>query len=170
MSTDLTISEKNISIVAEWKKIEVRNEQQYNDATIKIAMCRDLMDKIEEYWKPQIQSAYKTHKELCKKRDEMLKPVKEAINAIQIAVNKYTASRKAIESKKVVEGVKTVVVDKYIVEVTNLKELLQEIIAGNLPEDCVIPNMKKLNEIATITQKVAGCKVVKTQETIVKRG
>lgn len=163
------INNDYIPQVKEWEKIVVRNEAEYGDAATKYATCKDMIDKIDEYWKPQIDAAYKTHKELCKRRDEMRKPVQKVMDAIKSAVNRYTASRKNIESQAVAENVKTVIVEKKEVEVVDIIALAKSVINGEIKKDALLPNMKYLTELAEIVPAIAGCVIKTRKETIVRR-
>lgn len=168
-TTDIqVIQPQEIQEIQSWIMV-VKNQQDYDVAIHRIATLRSMEDKIREYWKPQIDSAYKTHKELCKRRDEMLKPILNVKIKIQESINKYTASRKAIESKKTENNIQTIIQEKKVVEVVNLAELVAAVAAGRLPSDVVLPNMKKLQEIAELTNDIPGCTVRVEKQTIVKR-
>ena len=170
MTTDIAAVQKEVATMKDWEIKAIKNRDEYDDAAIMIATCLDFIDQINEYWEPQIRSAYKTHKELCKKRDEMQKPIFTTMESIQQAVNKYTASRKTIESDVVVDGVKTVIVEKKHVEVIDKLELLKAIIEDKIPADCVGVVQSEINKLANVTNDIPGCKIITTTETVVRRG
>jgi len=155
--------------ISKIKVIPIKNEQDYKNSAEAIAELRNIEDRILKYWEPQIKSAYATHKELCKKRDEMLRPVRAVMDKIKAEMNKYTNSRKTIETQQAAIDVQTVVVEKKVVEVKNIIDLLQAIIAGKVPVECVSVNMQALHKLAEITDSIPGCEVKRIKETIVRR-
>ena len=170
MTTDIANIKNEVETIKSWEMKAIKNRADYDNAAIMIATCLDFIDQINEYWEPQIRSAYKTHKELCKKRDEMQKPIFTTMETIRQAVNKYTASRKTIESDTVVNGVKTVIVEKKYVEVIDKLELLKAIIEDKIPADCIGVVQSELNKLANVTNDIPGCKIITTTETVVRRG
>ena len=170
MTTDIAAVQNEVVTIKSWEIKAIKNREEYFDAAMKIATCRNFVDRINEYWKPQIDSAYKTHKELCKKRDEMQKPIFTTMESIQQAVNKYTASRKTVESDTIADGVKTVIVEKKHVEVIDKLELLKAIIEDKIPADCVGVVQSEINKLANVTNDIPGCKIITTTETVVRRG
>lgn len=167
MNSEL-IKRDEIEELTGWKITSITNQEQYEDYTLKIAFCRNYIDRVEEYWKPQIQSAYQTHKALCKKRDEMVKPIRAVMSKIQDMVNKYTSSRKTIDNKSI-DNVSTVVVEKTVVDVKDIVALCKAVAEGKVPSACVMANIGELQKLAEITNDIPGCAVRKIKETIVRR-
>lgn len=46
-------------------------------------------DQIEAYWKPEIDSAYKTHRGLCDKKNALVNPLKKAILILKDRIGRY---------------------------------------------------------------------------------
>ena len=155
--------------ISKIKIIPIKNEQDYKNSAAAIVELRNIEDRILKYWEPQIKSAHATHKELCRKRDEMLRPVRTVMDKIKAEMNRYANSRKAIGTQQVAVDIQVIVVEKKIVKVKYITDLLQAIVAGKVPVKCVSVNMQALHKLAEVTDSIPGCEVKRIKETIVRR-
>lgn len=82
--------QKTIEKVEEdYGKLQVVDSESYNLTALKVKDLSKIKKNVKDYWKEPIANAYKTHKTLKAKENEMTKPLEKAISYCKNQMSDY---------------------------------------------------------------------------------
>lgn len=102
LNTAVDVSQRT-DIVAECESIEIKTQTDVEKSVELERTLKDNKKEIELGFKPVIDKAYQTHRELTAKRNAFLKPIEDAITTIQNKRNRYVAYQERIRKEQEAE-------------------------------------------------------------------
>lgn len=146
-------------------KIVVKNQQDLMLAGNFLVKCKELEDKIKNYWKDAKDKAYKAHKEIVSKEKEMLNIVNNKKDELVNAIIEYDNSITKVEA----ENGKISFVEKIDYEIEDEEAVKQYLIKNKLYE-CLNIDKKKLQDyLKLINKDVAGIKKIENKTIQIRR-
>ncbi len=95
MMNEKEMKDNAIEVVDGAKAIVVRSDEDYKAAGEYCKTIKTAMDNVTAYFKDMKDAAYKAHKDICAKENEMLKPLKEELDALKKAMGAYQDEKEA---------------------------------------------------------------------------
>lgn len=86
---ELQLKEQAIQLQQEVSKVIVKTQEQYNEAAELLSQVKARIKEINDWFEPLIRAAYKAHKALKDKQNEILEPALEAEMKIKAQMQAY---------------------------------------------------------------------------------
>jgi hypothetical protein len=139
-----SIQQDVTTAIAMATQMEITNPSQFSEAaTFLTEAIKPLQKAIEEVFEPICSKANAAHKEATKQRKAKLEPV---LQLEKIVKSKMAHFLEEVGSDVHVDGVSKTTT--WSAEVEDFGALVSAVARGEAPIDCLLPNQKRLNEMA----------------------
>ena len=170
------IQEETDSVIVYATGLEIGNEKDLSKAGDFLTFgIKPVLKLVHDAFDPICKAANTAHKEATKQRQRKLEPLEQAEKIVKSKIATFVDARARSGSMLTVEGHSALVgavakpegistSDKWTAEVVDVYELMAAIISNEAPTDAMIPNQKRLDEMARALREgfnVPGVKAVR---------